>query len=164
MAHCFYLLFVLGSALTLVTRMLSRPLEPTRVEIGVEPHALALLDRSSRSAFGGTAYFVDAWAAKGRPVRVIDLAEIRSSVEIKPATPSRNIRPPEKTAAVGKVRRTVKAMLFADVKNYAKLKEEQAPAFFARFLKEVARVIQGLKHEPAFSNTWGTGSTSSSIA
>ena len=44
--------------------------------------------------------------------------------------------------------RRVKCMLFADVKDFSKLREEHSPRFFGTFLKEVAGVLQSLKHPP----------------
>lgn len=58
---------------------------------------------------------------------------------------------------VGRLRRQVKATLFADVKNFSKLREEQAPSFFTSFLAQSARLIQDSKSKPAFCNTWGDG-------
>jgi class 3 adenylate cyclase len=48
-------------------------------------------------------------------------------------------------------------MLFADVKNFSKLREEQAPAFFQHFLREVAKLIEQADEKPSFQNTWGDG-------
>lgn len=56
-----------------------------------------------------------------------------------------------------RLRRTVKTMLFADVKNFSKLPEEAAPFFFVKFLSQVAEVIQGSTDKLQFSNTWGDG-------
>ncbi len=64
----------------------------------------------------------------------------------------------EKTARKEKQRsRHVRAMLFADVKNFSKLREEQTPAFFVSFLGVVAREIAASSHQPVFANTWGDG-------
>lgn len=127
------------------------------LELAAQPYALAVLDRSSKKLTGGTAYFLEKWTRKGRKARLIDLAALRSAIAPGPLPRPGKITPPETAPAVGKLRREVKAMLFADVKNFSKLREDQAPSFFAGFLDEVARIIQALKKKPAFCNTWGDG-------
>jgi class 3 adenylate cyclase len=125
-------------------------------ELGVEATALVVLDRASPAKPGGTARFLEAWTDGGRPARVVDLAALRSRVDPQPPAWWREaaaaLPTPERRA-----RREVKVMLFADVKNYSQLREEQAPAFFVTFLGEVAEVIQGTDNCPAFCNTWGDG-------
>ncbi|MGH2363963.1 MAG: adenylate/guanylate cyclase domain-containing protein, partial [Chloroflexota bacterium] len=51
----------------------------------------------------------------------------------------------------------VRAMLFADVKNFSKLHDEQTPAFFQHFLAEVRHLIDATAEKPLFQNTWGDG-------
>jgi len=119
-------------------------------ELGVEACAVAVLDPSSSALAGGTAQFVEAWRARGAGARVLDLSALRGGEEAE-ATPAPHPAP----SAAG--RREVKAMLFGDVKNFSKLKEEQAPSFFVTFLEQVAGVIEASKAPPVFRNTWGDG-------
>ncbi len=129
-------------------------------QLGVEPYALAVLDPSAKKLFGGTAYFLDRWTAAGRQGRTIDLAAIRSTIDLKLPAPMRAAKPTEPKETVVPIRkmgRRLQAMLFADVKNFSKLTEKLNPTFFTRFPSEVARVLHASKHKPIFWNTWGDG-------
>ncbi len=129
-------------------------------QLGVEPYALVVLEPSAKKLMGGTAYFLDRWTAGGRQARTIDLAAIRSTVDLKPPTPMRAEKPPEPpetTVPIRKMGRRLHAMLFADVKNFSKLDEKLNPAFFTRFPSEVARILHVSKNKPIFWNTWGDG-------
>ena len=126
-------------------------------ELGVEPCALVVLDPSSSKRIGGTRYFKERWTSSGREARVIDLAALRANAPVKARGLTRGPSRPNAKVAKGKIKRQLKAMLFADVKNFSKLREEQAPSFFATFLDLVAEVIRRSKHPPVFRNTWGDG-------
>lgn len=54
-------------------------------------------------------------------------------------------------------RRTLMAMLFADVKGYGTLTEGQILIFINTIFPRLAKCCQGLETSPAFSNTWGDG-------
>lgn len=148
--------------------------------LGVEPCALVVVDREGLSGapapVGGTAYFAERWKEGGRELQEIDLAVLRraavfrvstgpdASLEdgepVRPSAVSAPAAPAVDTPATvqrGPVPREVKAMLFADVKNYSRLDDERTPLFVATLLGEVRRVIDGLPRPPAFRNTWGDG-------
>jgi class 3 adenylate cyclase len=61
----------------------------------------------------------------------------------------------ERSIRKGKIGREIKAMLFADVKNFSKLSEESAPTFFTKLLGELAEVIKQSARPPITQNTWG---------
>src|SRR5207245_2271395 len=61
------------------------------------------------------------------------------------------------SVAAERVERHIKSMLFADVKDFSKLREEYSPRFFVHFLEEVNGVLRSLTNPPVFSNTWGDG-------
>ncbi len=126
-------------------------------ERGVVPQALVVLDPGSPTRHGGTGYFLNAWTHAGLPSHTIDLRAIRQRVLNEPltATPPPAAGPP--LAPVSKTERQIKAMLFADVKDFSKLREECSPRFFLRFLTEVNDVLRSLPHPPTFGNTWGDG-------
>jgi len=126
-------------------------------QLGAEPYALAVLDPTAKKFFGGTAYFLEQWTARGHRAQVIDLASLRAHIHRPLQWLSGSPSPPPPTVIPGPVRRVIKTMLFADVKNFSKLREEQAPAFVAQFLDQGARVIRRLTNPPAFCNTWGDG-------
>jgi class 3 adenylate cyclase len=125
-------------------------------ELGVEPWTLAVMDPTSSVRRGGTRYFLNAWQEHGWKSRVIDLAKIRDEVQAQ-APAWWTDTPPGPGARPGQVLREVKVMLFADVKNYSMLTEEQAPSFFISFLGEVIQVIRTTRRCPVLCNTWGDG-------
>lgn len=51
----------------------------------------------------------------------------------------------------------MKAMIFADVKDFSKLVEHQLPHFFQLFIRELMQVMRKSHHGPVFFNTWGDG-------
>ena len=170
-------------------------------EIGVDPVALVVLDRTSKRLVGGTRYFLEQWARTGREARIIDLEALRvqclqapvspnppvtmssvsaSSVSPSPCPPvslsgvSLSPSPPIPMSSVSpspclqvplsasprsqrRLQRQIKVMLFADVRNYSRLTEQQAPLFFTKFLNVVAKEIQRSERRPVFTNTWGDG-------
>lgn len=127
-------------------------------QLGSVLHGLVVLDRASEQAIGGTASVAQQWRDPNRPLRVIDLARLRTESAAALSTLAAAL-PSESRALGGSSHRPreVMAMLFADVKNFSKLREEQAPAFFITFLNKVAEVIEVGKDRPIFQNTWGDG-------
>src|SRR4051794_22223584 len=97
---------------------------------------------------------MDKWKAGDRPLRVIDLADLRKKAGLTPP-PSASEAPLRRAEREHK--RQVRAMLFADVKNFSKLPEKWAPDFFLRFLRLVEEVLRTAAVPPLFSNTWGDG-------
>jgi class 3 adenylate cyclase/tetratricopeptide (TPR) repeat protein len=120
-------------------------------QVGVEAVAVVVQDPESRTAAEGLAAFVANWRRTGRELRLIDLAGLRGQVPwTAPPLPAPSPRPPLNTP-----RRTVRAMLFADVAGFSGLPEPHLPAFFIEFL---ALVERQLKTTPTlFQNTWGDG-------
>jgi class 3 adenylate cyclase len=115
----------------------------------VEACALAVVDPGSPPVPGGTRYFLETWGS--RPVRALDLAAMRTgAVGVAVAEPS------PASAPASPPRRRVKAMLFADVKNFSKLEEEEADTFFAVFPHEVADLLKSAARTD-YQNTWGDG-------
>ena len=121
---------------------------------GVVPHALVVLDPGAKVQTGGTGYFLRTWEEARRPTKVIDLRELRQRIlgEDAPAG-----EPAARPAPPPAITRQIKAMLFADVKDFSKLQEEDSPRFFQRFLAEIHGVLTSLEHPPTFGNTWGDG-------
>ena len=129
-------------------------------QLGVEPYALVVRDPSSKQEpIGGTAYFLRVWKRGRRKARVIDLAALRSKVRLKAHGTAKHTRPSAPIVTEETIKRQVKAMIFADVKNFSKLNEEQTPLFMTKFLNGVAELIEPLKkrNKIAFCNTWGDG-------
>jgi class 3 adenylate cyclase len=141
-------------------------------ELDAELCGLLLLDETSQRVAGGTADVRAQWGAAARPAQVIDLAALRAAAAAaaaSPVPPGGDVAaapaadavaaapPPATVRPAGRTRRQVKVMLFSDVKNFSKLREEQTPSFFAGFLREVRRVIRSSPAQPEFLNTWGDG-------
>lgn len=117
--------------------------------MGVEACALVVADPASPATPGGTRYFLETWGR--RPVRRVDLSALRSrEAETREAVPEPKVTPSTQP------RRRVKAMLFADVKNFSKLEEEEAEAFFSVFPHEVAELLKSASPTD-YQNTWGDG-------
>jgi len=121
-------------------------------QLGVEPIALVVRDPAGPVLPAGTAAFARTWVDQGRPLRAIDLSALRRDPRPRPPRRRAARRPPRPRG-----RRQIKAMLFADVKNFSKLPEERAPRFFLTFLAEVQRTIRRARRAPVFQNTWGDG-------
>jgi len=115
----------------------------------VEACALAVVDPASPPMPGGTIYFLETWGT--RPVRTLDLAVLRSGEGVAAAA-----RPAPASARVNPSRRQVKALLFADVKNFSKLEDDKADAFFSVFPHEVASLLKS-SARTEYQNTWGDG-------
>lgn len=118
------------------------------------PTALVLLDESDSGEAGGTAEFLGDWSAAGYPSSKIDMADLRQR---HPAsdTPSEPVAAPP---APGRLKRPVKAMLFADVANFSKIKEWQLSEFltsYSNFLRDLFASPTGKK--AVYANTWGDG-------
>jgi class 3 adenylate cyclase len=132
--------------------------------LGVEPIALVVLDdegdaRGTRRGkpVGGTGYFLDRWKASGYKAKVIDLAKIRAPISVTDLPFQGDSLVVPATVNPASMARKVKFMLFADVKNYSKLHDEKATAFFSVFLDEIAAIIDAAEKPPEFQNTWGDG-------
>jgi class 3 adenylate cyclase len=125
-------------------------------ELGVEPWTLAVVDLATPVRRGGTRYFLESWEEHGRRSRIIDLAALRD--EVRPRLPAWwDTARPAPAAPPGRMTREVKVMLFADIKNFSQLADQQAPAFFMAFLGEVGKAIQSVRRYPVLCNTWGDG-------
>lgn len=125
---------------------------------GVTPYALVVLDSSAALRMGGTAFFHRTWInlAGESQTRVIPLEKLRLGTVTGPfraSRPSRRKPSPEKDA----FKREIKAMLFADMKDFSQLEEPLAPQFMRRFLNEVHETIAASRKKPVFRNTWGDG-------
>ena len=122
------------------------------------PVLLAVWDGSKNGRKGGTSEFIRLWQSKQLPVEIIDITEIKKrgvvSGEYRAVSgePSTELKGAPK---LPNVKRTFKAMLFADLVGYSKLKEEQYPYFLKYFLGELARNLRRSRFKPIFRNSWG---------
>src|SRR5262249_33614887 len=107
---------------------------------GVDAHALVVLDPETEKKLGGTAYFLEEWRNAKRPDRVINLADLRAGIACSPKE-SFATQPPPLAVPGQSLPRAIKAMLFADVKDFSKLEERQSPYFFPRFMEMVLQIL-----------------------
>ena len=128
--------------------------------LGVDPVALVVLDSQPQILKGGTADFLAGWVGRATPRKHERINFDSITASVGPATASAADSTTQlvaqRTVRKADIRRKVKTMLFADVKGFSKLAEEDAPQFFLQFLEGVA----GLLNEsggPEMSNTWGDG-------
>lgn len=126
-------------------------------EFGVKAHALVALDADNiAGGKAGTSAFLRQWQRAGRDVTVIDIGQLRRAL---PATarPRKLGVPRAAPAVVGGPRgkRRIAYMLFSDVQNFSRLKEEHSPAFFSQFMRVVRSTMRDCRRRPSCANTWG---------
>lgn len=126
-------------------------------EFGVTPHALVAFDRDKvAGGKAGTSAFFAKWAAGDREVTVIDIGELREA--LPSSAKPRQLGPPQAPPPVQNVpsgRRRVAYMLFSDIQNFSRIKEEDSPAFLTQFMRIVKSVMRDCRRPPSFTNTWG---------
>ena len=106
---------------------------------------LAVWDGGAPRGEAGTAIDVSMWRRGGRPVTIVEPVQ---------GTTSPNVEP--RAAAVGSGR-VVRSLLFADVKGFSKLTDEQLPRFATHVLGTFASVLNGYGDQVQHQNTWGDG-------
>jgi tetratricopeptide (TPR) repeat protein len=130
--------------------------------LDVEARALIVFD-SLGGHDSGDAPFVRDWESTARtPPVVIDLADLRQKTGVQAAPGSNPL--PSRPRRIGV--REVRAMLFADIKSFARPPERKVAEFFLAFLRQAQRFIEGTasqRRRPErgktvlCSNTWGDG-------
>jgi class 3 adenylate cyclase/tetratricopeptide (TPR) repeat protein len=112
-----------------------------------EVHQFALWDGEPAGGEAGTAIDVATWRASGHPSCVVDLAgEITVEPPVNRPVPAAPPRPGG---------RVVRSMLFADVKGFSKLTDEQLPRFAQLVLGAFAEVLNRYDDTIGHRNTWG---------
>ncbi len=118
--------------------------------------ALAVWDGEPPRGPGGTGEFVDDWnhrsgqSASERisPARIILPSD-------PPPEKSTHTRRRNKITKPSNVGQEVRAMLFADVKNFSLLTEQLLPQFQNRYMRQVSELLDMSEHAPVVVNTWG---------
>ena len=128
-------------------------------ELAVNPQMLVVADSSHPGGVGGTLATQSAWADQDRSLGVIELAEIRDRYPSSIVPASRDTEKgkgasPPPVAAGG---RTIKSLLFADVKGFSRLPEEYFPTFFTTFLGLVPETLRAFGIEPLEISSRGDG-------
>jgi hypothetical protein len=115
--------------------------------LDADVHQLAVWDGAPARGASGTAIDIATWSRRGCATSVI-----------APGAPSAPARPPPLSTREGiPPGRVVRALLFADVKGFSKLRDEQLPRFAEHILGAFANVLQRQGDRVCFSNTWGDG-------
>lgn len=114
--------------------------------LSTEAIQLAVWDGHQTDGPSGVAADLDYWARSRRRQAVIDI-ERPAPALWRPA--------PAPSTTTG--RRAMKAMLFADVKGFGALRDDQIPAFVETVMGQMARTVEGLDAPPVHVETWGDG-------
>jgi class 3 adenylate cyclase len=109
--------------------------------LDTEAMQLAVWDGAPADGEAGTAIEVATWQRRGGPVTVVSPNGRRVTPQHAGPSPSG---------------RVVRAMLFADIKGFSKLSDEQLPRFADRVLGAFASVLEG-RDDVLYRNTWGDG-------
>ncbi|OQA33307.1 MAG: Adenylate and Guanylate cyclase catalytic domain protein [Betaproteobacteria bacterium ADurb.Bin341] len=120
---------------------------------------LAVAEPQAKVSIGGTADDLRCWQALGKPICLIDLQALRQNtaqpVSVAPLPKASGaITPP---SDLPWRQREIKTMLFADMVGFSRLREDETPKFFVRFLGAIEREIGRSPRPPVFGNTWGDG-------
>ena len=107
---------------------------------------------------GGTASMVDYWHRAGRSIEIIEIEELRTGHE--PGQAATDPRPEgpivvDDPSEPGEM--VMAPMLFADVKSFSKLTDQEVPLFMHKFIALVADLARSSRHAPIAKNTWGDG-------
>jgi class 3 adenylate cyclase len=115
--------------------------------LDAEVHQIAVWDGAPARGDAGTAVDVATWTGHGHPATIIAPGGglFRSPREAT-ATPAERDRG-----------RVVRALLFADVKGFSKLSDEQLPSFTRHVLGALADVLHLHQASVSYRNTWGDG-------
>lgn len=106
---------------------------------------------------GGTASLVEYWRQQGRPPEIIDLSGLVSQPLSVSALPEEPGGPAPGTTApeAEPFPQEIRAMLFADVVGYSRLREEQVPGFLQHFMGALKSYLADFPAPALWVNTWG---------
>jgi hypothetical protein len=112
--------------------------------LATEAIQVAVWDGHASAGPAGVAVDLAYWAKGGRRQVIIPVR-----------------RPPPRRSSLPSVgassSRAMKAMLFADVKGFGALRDDQIPAFFETVMGQMAKAVDGLDAGPRHIETWGDG-------
>ncbi len=127
-------------------------------QLAVKSTALLVADETQAGLTGGTLATRDLWGRHGLELHTIDLTALRAGHGPQATAGVVNearTRPQSPVLAGGK--RSIKSLLFADVKGFGHLAEEHFPAFFQRFRGLVPGTIVSTRIEPLECSSSGDG-------
>jgi class 3 adenylate cyclase len=107
---------------------------------------------------GGTGSLVSHWREHGIPVEEIKLPRTEK-IHSPGAAPTAKKEPaaarPRQNINISGGRRSIRALLFADVRGYSKLTESEILHFVKHFLRTVSVLMAESLYSPIYNNTWG---------
>jgi class 3 adenylate cyclase len=109
---------------------------------------IAVWDGRAAGGAAGTAVDVATWKCTGMPQTIIPLSTSVGDGANNTAAAGMAVSPGH---------RTVRAMLFGDVKGFSKLTDVQLPIFIETVLSTFARVLDRFAGKILLANTWGDG-------
>ncbi|WP_419317277.1 tetratricopeptide repeat-containing protein [Caulobacter sp. ErkDOM-E] len=115
--------------------------------LSTEALQVAVWDGHAAAGPAGVAVDLAYWARGGRRQVVIPVLRPPAPPAVAPS-----LRDADASAS-----RAMKAMLFADVKGFGALRDDQIPAFIDTVMGQMAKVIEGLDAPPRHVETWGDG-------
>ena len=126
--------------------------------LDLDLYPVAVWDELPGDGPGGTAEFCQAWEQRGISPKIINPTRLPrpNAIELATPVPAPVNLPRTKITAF---RQEIKSILFADVKNFSKLSEDQVELFSRYYLGRVSEIIsQPISRQlnpPIICNTWG---------
>jgi class 3 adenylate cyclase len=122
-----------------------------------EPVLITVWDGKENKKSGGTSEFLKTWERKGLPVEIIDINKLNKAyVKVVKGEKEKVVQKKErKSGKANSVKRGVKAILFADLVGFSRLKEEQFPYYIDNYLNALATNLRKSPYKPLFKNIWG---------
>jgi len=119
---------------------------------------LAVWNGSPGDGRGGTATMVKYWQNQGHQVHIVDLKTLLKQSQVETS----QVRAAQKdvfsngsdSAPIVELTREIMAMLFADVVQFSRLREDQIAAYVQHFLGAIAQLTM-TSYQPVHKNTWG---------
>ena len=138
-------------------------------QLQTTPSMLCVIDAASRGHLGGTHASFERWKRRVGAPQTIDLGELRTQASLNGAAgangsraaPSGGASSPSRpiaasaTPIVGRPRRTLKTLLFADFAGFSRLHDALAPLFQESFWKIASEQIDACPVKPLLASTWG---------
>ncbi len=122
-------------------------------ELSTQPLLLTVSEPQSAERTGGTAATAREWRSKGGAVENIDLAALRGENYAPRVSEHDQVAPA--IGARAATPRSLKSLVFADIRGFSKLAERHTPEFASMFLHTCKLVLDSLDDSAVDANTRG---------